>query len=150
MVSNNDKRLDILLIEDNQNDIELFLNVVEWISMGDQVKVFPDGREALDYLFCRGHYQESSIKLPSVIFVDLKMPLINGKEILKMIRKDKRTRTLPVVVFTSSDLEADIGDTYKYGVNSYVIKPVKFEKYAETIREIINYWRNVNTPPDVS
>ena len=150
MVSNNDKRLDILLIEDNQNDIELFLNVVEWISMGDQVKVFPDGREALDYLFCRGHYQESSIKLPSVIFVDLKMPLISGKEILKMIRKDKRTRTLPVVVFTSSDLEADIGDTYKYGVNSYVIKPVKFEKYAETIREIINYWRNVNTPPDVS
>ena len=150
MVSNNEKRLDILLIEDNQNDIELFLNVVDWINMGDMVKVFPDGREALDYLLGKGQYKEKPGNLPSVIFVDLKMPLINGKEIIKSIRKDKRTKTLPVVVFTSSDLGTDIDDTYRSGVNSYVIKPVKFEKYAETIREIINYWQNVNTPPDSS
>lgn len=143
-----ERRLEILLIEDNQNDVELFLNVVDWINMGDQVRVFLDGREALDFLHKKGQYKESHNTLPSVVFIDLKMPLISGQEVLKAIRKDKRTKTLPVVVFTSSDQEADIGETYKCGVNSYVVKPVQFEKYAETIRDLINYWRNVNTPPE--
>ncbi|NLV27503.1 MAG: response regulator [Methanomicrobiales archaeon] len=146
----NERRLEILLIEDNQNDVELFLNVVDWINMGDQVRVFLDGREALDFLHKKGQYKENQGSLPSVVFIDLKMPLISGHDVLKSIRKDKRTKTLPVVVFTSSDQESDIGETYKYGVNSYVVKPVQFEKYAETIRDLINYWRNVNTPPEPS
>jgi len=147
MEPKNEKRFEILLIEDNQNDVELFLNVVDWINMGDQVRVFLDGREALDYLHGKGDYKNVPETLPSVVFVDLKMPLINGHEVLKAIRKDKRTKTLPVVVFTSSDHEKDIGQIYKSGVNSYVVKPVQFEKYAETIRDLINYWRNVNIPP---
>lgn len=145
-----ERRLEILLIEDNQNDVELFLNVVDWINMGDQVRVFLDGREALDYLQGKGQYKDMNTTMPSVIFIDLKMPYISGHEVLKAIRKDKKTKTLPVVVFTSSDQEADIGETYRYGVNSYVVKPVQFEKYAETIRDLINYWRNVNIPPDAS
>ncbi|KAF5091802.1 response regulator [Methanospirillum sp. J.3.6.1-F.2.7.3] len=148
METKGDRRLEILLIEDNQNDVELFLNVVDWINMGDQVRVFLDGREALDFLHGKGQYKENSCTLPSVVFIDLKMPLISGHEVLKAIRKDKRTKTLPVVVFTSSDQETDIGETYRSGVNSYVVKPVQFEKYAETIRDLINYWRNVNIPPD--
>ncbi|ABD42569.1 response regulator receiver domain protein (CheY-like) [Methanospirillum hungatei JF-1] len=147
MEAKGERRLEILLIEDNQNDVELFLNVVDWINMGDQVRVFLDGREALDFLHGKGSYKEAPGSLPSVVFIDLKMPLISGHEVLKAIRKDKRTKTLPIVVFTSSDQEADIGETYKSGVNSYVVKPVQFEKYAETIRDLINYWRNVNTPP---
>ncbi|NLL10115.1 MAG: response regulator, partial [Methanomicrobiales archaeon] len=107
MESKNEKRLEILLIEDNPNDVELFLNVVDWINMGDQVRVFLDGREALDFLHGKGDYKNVPETLPSVVFVDLKMPLINGHEVLKAIRKDKRTKTLPVVVFTSSDHEKD-------------------------------------------
>ncbi|MDD3573878.1 response regulator [Methanospirillum sp.] len=147
METRNERRLEILLIEDNQNDVELFLNVVDWIKMGDKVRVFLDGREALDFLHGKGDYKKPPETLPSVVFIDLKMPLISGHEVLKAIRKDKRTKTLPIVVFTSSDQEKDIGDTYKSGVNSYVVKPVQFEKYAETIRDLINYWRNVNVPP---
>ncbi len=147
MDTTGERRLEILLIEDNQSDVELFLNVVDWINMGDQVRVFLDGREALDFLHGKGTYKDNPAPLPSVVFIDLKMPLMSGHEVLKAIRKDKRTKTLPVVVFTSSDHEADIGETYRSGVNSYVIKPVQFEKYAETIRDLINYWRNVNTPP---
>lgn len=144
-----ERRLEILLIEDNQNDVELFLNVVDWINMGDQVRVFLDGREALEYLHAKGKYKGNSTIMPSVVFIDLKMPMISGHEVVKAIRKDKKTKMLPVVVFTSSDQEADIGETYRSGVNSYVVKPVQFEKYAETIRDLINYWRNVNTPPDL-
>lgn len=141
------KRLEILLIEDNQNDVKLFLNVVDWINMGDQVRVFLDGREALDFLHNKGKYKENVCNLPSVAFIDLKMPLISGHEVLKAIRKNKQTKTLPIVIFTSSDQETDIGETYRSGVNSYVVKPIQFEKYAETIRDLINYWRNVNIPP---
>ena len=147
MEAKSERKLEILLIEDNQNDVELFLNVVDWINMGDQVRVFLDGREALDFLHGKGMYKETPGSLPSVVFIDLKMPLISGHEVLKAIRKDKQTKTLPIVVFTSSDQETDIGETYKSGVNSYVVKPVQFEKYAETIRDLINYWRNVNIPP---
>lgn len=149
MEERGERRLEILLIEDNQNDVELFLNVVDWINMGDQVRVFLDGREALEYLHAKGKYKGNSTIMPSVVFIDLKMPMISGNEVVKAIRKDKKTKMLPVVVFTSSDQEADIGETYRSGVNSYVVKPVQFEKYAETIRDLINYWRNVNTPPDL-
>lgn len=145
-----ERRLEILLIEDSQNDVEMFLNVVDWINMGDQVRVFLDGREALDFLHSKGQYKENVCNLPSVVFIDLKMPLISGHEVLKAIRKNKQTKTLPTVIFTSSDQETDIGETYRSGVNSYVVKPIQFEKYAETIRDLINYWRNVNIPPESS
>lgn len=141
-----DKGLELILIEDSQNDIELFLNVVEWIDMGDQVRVFPDGREALDYLLGRGKYEEQGPECPVVIFLDLKMPLLGGIEILKTLRSDPRTATHPVVVFTSSNQDIDVVKSYQLGANSYVVKPVQFEKFAETIRELINYWRNMNRP----
>ncbi|HWQ65985.1 MAG TPA: response regulator [Methanospirillum sp.] len=141
-----DSGLELVLIEDSQSDIELFLNVVEWIDMGDQVRVFPDGREALDYLHGAGKYDGQDPDYPVVIFLDLKMPMLGGIEILKSLKADKKTVTHPVVVFTSSNQDCDVLKSYELGANSYVVKPVQFEKFAETIRELINYWRNMNRP----
>jgi len=145
-MARNEAGLQLILIEDSQNDIELFLNVVEWIDMGDQVRVFPDGREALEYLLGTGKYESQTPDFPAVIFLDLKMPLIDGMEILKALKENPRTATHPVVVFTSSNQDIDVMKSYQYGANSYVVKPVQFEKFAETIRELINYWRNMNHP----
>lgn len=139
--------LEIVLIEDSQNDIDLFLNVVDWIGMGDHVKVFPDGNEALDHILNGELNDNGSYCGPLVIFLDLKMPLINGIEILKELRHDVRTKNIPIVVFTSSDQDNDILESYQLGANSYVIKPVQFEKFANTIRDLINYWRSMNRPP---
>jgi CheY-like chemotaxis protein len=141
-----EKKLELVLIEDSQNDIELFLNVVEWIDMGDQVRVFPDGREALEYLLGTGQYESQAPEYPVVIFLDLKMPLLDGIEILKELRGNLRTVNHPIVVFTSSNQDIDVMKSYELGANSYVVKPVQFEKFAETIRELINYWRNINRP----
>jgi CheY-like chemotaxis protein len=141
-----DSGLELVLIEDSQNDIELFLNVVEWIDMGDQVKVFLDGREALDYLQGTGKYELHSPEKPVVVFLDLKMPMIDGIEILRSIRHNPLTMMHPVVVFTSSNQDNDVVKSYELGANSYVVKPVQFESYASTIRDLINYWRNMNRP----
>lgn len=148
-MTRNEAGLELVLIEDSQNDIELFLNVVEWIDMGDQVRVFPDGREALEYLLGTGKYQAQAPESPVVIFLDLKMPLMDGIEILKTLRENPRTITHPVVVFTSSNQDIDVMKSYQLGANSYVVKPVQFEKFAGTIRELINYWRNMNRPMTV-
>ena len=145
-MARSDTGLELVLIEDSQNDIELFLNVVEWIDMGDQVRVFPDGREALEYLLGTGRYESKGPENPVVIFLDLKMPLLDGIEILKTLRGNSRTMTHPIVVFTSSNQDIDVIKSYELGANSYVVKPVQFEKFAETIRELINYWRNMNRP----
>lgn len=145
-MARSDTGLELVLIEDSQNDIELFLNVVEWIDMGDQVRVFPDGREALEYLLGTGRYISQAPEFPVVIFLDLKMPLLDGIEILKTLRNNPRTKTHPIVVFSSSNQDIDVMKSYELGANSYVVKPVQFEKFAETIRELINYWRNMNRP----
>ncbi|WP_319580106.1 response regulator [uncultured Methanospirillum sp.] len=145
-MARSDAGLELILIEDSQNDIELFLNVVEWIDMGDQVRVFPDGREALEYLLGTGKFEGNELDYPAVIFLDLKMPLMDGIEVLKALKENPRTVTHPVVVFTSSNQDIDVVKSYQLGANSYVVKPVQFEKFAETIRELINYWRNMNRP----
>lgn len=145
-MARSDAGLELILIEDSPNDAELFLNVVEWIDMGDQVRVFPDGREALEYLLGTGKNEGQNPDYPVVIFLDLKMPLIDGIEVLKALKENPRTVTHPVVVFTSSNQDIDVVKSYQLGANSYVVKPVQFEKYAETIRELINYWRNMNRP----
>nr|WP_319538353.1 response regulator [uncultured Methanospirillum sp.] len=145
-MARSDAGLELILIEDSQNDIELFLNVVDWIDMGDQVRVFPDGREALEYLLGTGKFEGNTLDYPAVIFLDLKMPLMDGIEVLKALKENPRTVTHPVVVFTSSNQDIDVVKSYQLGANSYVVKPVQFEKFAETIRELINYWRNMNRP----
>ena len=145
-MARSDAGLELILFEDSQNDIELFLNVVEWIDMGDQVRVFPDGREALEYLLGTGKFEGNALDYPAVIFLDLKMPLMDGIEVLKALKENPRTVTHPVVVFTSSNQDIDVVKSYQLGANSYVVKPVQFEKFAETIRELINYWRNMNRP----
>ena len=96
------KGIEIVLIEDNSHDVEIFLNVIQWIDMDDNVKVFSDGREALDYLLGKGKYEKNSLANPGVIFLDLKMPLIDGNEVLRLLRADDRTTRIPVVVMTSS------------------------------------------------
>ena len=141
------QRLELVLIEDNPHDIEIFLNVIEWIGMNDKVRVFSDGRAALDYLQEREIDEKTKNPLPGVIFLDLKMPLMDGNEVLQILRTDPRTVRIPVVILTSSSLDDDIRQSYARGSNSYVVKPLEFEKFADTIRDIVNYWRNINVRP---
>lgn len=141
------QRLELVLIEDNPHDIEIFLNVIEWIGMNDKVRVFSDGRAALDYLQEREIDERTKNPLPGVIFLDLKMPLMDGNEVLQILRTDPRTARIPVVILTSSSLDDDIRQSYALGSNSYVVKPLEFEKFADTIRDIVNYWRNINVRP---
>jgi CheY-like chemotaxis protein len=132
---------DILLVEDNPHDVELILHVFEWSNIRDRVRVVWDGQEALDVLF------EEKIR-PRVILLDLKLPKVNGLEVLRLIKEDAALREIPVVVFSSSAEERDVAMSYGLGVNSYIVKPVEFDKFAEVIREIGNYWQLINRSPN--
>ncbi len=132
---------DILLIEDNPHDVELILHVFEWSNMRDHVRVAWDGQEAIDALFTEG-------VRPRVILLDLKLPKVNGLEILRRIKEDDALRKTPVVVFSSSAEERDMAMSYGLGVNSYIVKPVEFDRFAEVIREIGCYWQMINRRPE--
>ncbi|HOT94836.1 MAG TPA: response regulator [Methanoregulaceae archaeon] len=132
---------DILLIEDNPHDVELILHVFEWSNMRDHVRVAWDGQEAIDALFLEG------IR-PRVIVLDLKLPKVSGLEVLRRIKEDAVLRETPVVVFSSSAEERDLAISYGLGANSYIVKPVEFDRFAEVIREIGCYWQMVNRRPD--
>lgn len=140
MIMARDGEKDILLVEDNPHDVELILHVFEWSNMHDRVRVVWDGQEALDALF------EDAMR-PRVILLDLKLPKVNGFEVLRRIKEDASLREIPVVVFSSSAEERDVAMSYGLGVNSYVVKPVEFDRFAEVIREIAAYWQ-INRSPD--
>ncbi len=130
---------DILLVEDNPHDVELILHVFEWSNIHGRVRVVWDGQEALDALF------EEKMR-PRVILLDLKLPKVGGLEVLRQIKEDASLREIPVVVFSSSAEERDIALSYGLGVNSYIVKPVEFDRFAEVIREIGCYWQ-LDQPP---
>ncbi|HXK61693.1 MAG TPA: response regulator [Acidobacteriota bacterium] len=141
-------QIEILLVEDNPNDIELTQRALKKQNLANRLVIVQDGAEALDLLFARGRYEGRKIEdTPRVVLLDLKLPKVDGIEVLKALRGDDRTKKIPIVVLTSSSDERDVVETYKLGVNSYIVKPVNFEKFAEVIRELGYYWLLLNHPP---
>lgn len=142
------QELQILLVEDNLNDVELTLRALEKHHLANKVFVVHDGAEALDFLFCIGNYVDRQASTdPRVVFLDLKLPKVDGLEVLHAMRNDDRTKLLPVVMLTSSEEEQDIVESYQLGVNSYIVKPIGFENFARSVAELGFYWLVLNKPP---
>jgi two-component system response regulator len=138
----------ILLVEDNPDDEALTLRAFKKNSIANEVCVVRDGAEALDYLFCSGAYANRDAALvPELILLDLKLPKVDGLEVLRRIRGDERTRLQPVVVLTTSNEERDIISSYRLGANSYIRKPVDFDQFIEAVRQLGLYWLLLNQPP---
>lgn len=145
-----DNVVEILLVEDNPNDAELTVMALSQNNLSNRINVVRDGVEALDYIFCTGAYAEREGKdRPYVVLLDLKLPLVDGLEVLRRVKGDPRTRAIPVIVLTSSREERDIVESYELGVNSYIVKPVDFEQFAEAVRQLGLYWLLLNQPPKV-
>jgi two-component system response regulator len=139
----------ILLVEDNPDDVELTLHAIKKNNIANPVEVLRDGQEALDYIFYKGKYSNSTHSLPGLILLDLKLPKVDGIEILRNIKTDRRLKLIPVVVLTSSKEEKDVIESYDLGVNSYIRKPVDFDQFVETVKHIGFYWLLLNEPPAV-
>jgi CheY-like chemotaxis protein len=138
----------ILLVEDNPDDEALTLRALKKADIANDVVVARDGAEALDYLFKTGAYEDQDPgELPQMILLDLKLPKVDGLEVLRRVRADERTQVLPVVILTSSDEEADVIEGYDLGANSYVRKPVDFVRFAQAVGKLGRYWLNVNEAP---
>ncbi|MFQ5752778.1 MAG: response regulator [bacterium] len=142
---NNRKR--ILLVDDNNNDVELILTVLDDYHLADEVVVVRDGKETLDYLYCRGNFKTRSKGNPVVVLLDLKLPKVNGLEVLRQIKSDDQLKIIPVVIITSSCEERDVGDSYKLGVNAYVVKSVNFQQFFEAVMGLGLFWAVINEPP---
>jgi len=138
----------ILLVEDNPDDVELTLRALRKNNITNEVVMVSDGAEALDYLFCRGAYANRPAgELPLVILLDLKLPKVDGLQVLQRIREDERTQFLPVVILTSSNEESDLANGYRLGANSYIRKPVDFSQFTEVVRQLGLYWLILNEAP---
>ena len=138
----------ILLVEDNPSDVKLTERALKQNQITNKLVHAEDGREALDYLFGSGQYADRNVRdVPALVLLDLKLPKVDGLEVLKQIRADEQTRLLPVVILTSSDQEKDIVASYKLGANSYIRKPVNFTQFAEVVRTLGFYWLLMNEPP---
>jgi two-component system, response regulator len=146
-MSNGDA-IDILLVEDNPADVELTLRALRKAKLANPIHVVTDGEKALDYLFGTGaHGERTGAHYPRVVFLDLKLPKVSGLDVLRRIKSDPATKTIPVVVLTSSREEPDIRTAYALGVNSYIVKPVDFEKFVEAVGELGLYWLLLNQGP---
>jgi CheY-like chemotaxis protein len=137
----------ILMVEDDLKDVELTLTALEEYNLANEVIVTRDGEQALDYLYCRGEYKTRSSGNPAVMLLDLKLPKVDGLEVLKQIKSDGDLRMIPVVVLTSSKEEKDMVASYKLGVNAYVVKPVDFHEFVNAIKELGVFWAVINEPP---
>ena len=142
--------VEILLVEDNPADVELALHALQKNKLSNRIHVVRDGAEALDFIFGTGPHAGRSVNdVPKVILLDLKLPKVDGLEVLKRIKADPRTRVIPVVVLTSSREESDIVASYHLGVNSYIVKPIDFQQFTEAVRQLGLYWLLLNQPPRV-
>ena len=137
----------ILLAEDNPKDVELTLTALDEHNLANEVVVVNDGAEALDYLYCRGKFAMRADNNPAVVLLDLKMPKVDGLEVLRTIKKDDKLKTIPLVILTSSREEKDLVESYKLGVNAYVVKPVNFQQFIEAVKELGAFWAVINEPP---
>jgi two-component system response regulator len=140
--------IEILLVEDNPHDRELTLHALKKHRLHNHIQVVRDGAEALDFIFCQGAYAHRDIEdTPKLVLLDLKMPKVNGLEVLRRVKSDPRTRAIPVVVLTSSDQERDIVESYELGGNSYIVKPVDFEQFTQVVEQLGVYWLLINRLP---
>jgi len=137
----------ILMVEDDPKDVELTLTALEDYNLANEVVVVHDGEEALDYLYCRGNWATRGGDNPAVMLLDLKLPKVDGLEVLRQVRSDEKLRLTPVVVLTSSREEKDLVTSYQLGVNAYVVKPVDFHEFVNAIRELGVFWAVINVPP---
>jgi CheY-like chemotaxis protein len=137
----------ILLVEDNERDVELTLAALDEHNLANEVVVARDGAEAIDYLHARGKFAGHANGLPVVVLLDLKMPKMDGLEVLRQMRSDPEIKRVPVVMVTSSREEQDLVHSYELGVNAYVVKPVDFQKFVDSVKEIGMFWAIINEPP---
>ncbi|WP_271253185.1 response regulator [Pseudanabaena sp. Chao 1811] len=138
----------ILLVEDNPNDAELAIRALRRSRISNQIQLLQDGAEALDFLFCRGDYAHRHISdQPKVILLDLKLPKVSGLEVLKQLKANPHTQMIPIVVLTSSSEDRDVLESYKLGVNSYIVKPVDFEQFNKAVEQLGFYWLLMNRSP---
>jgi CheY-like chemotaxis protein len=137
----------ILMVEDDPKDVELTLMALEDYKLANEVVVARDGEEALDYLYCRGNFTTRTPNNPAVLLLDLKLPKVDGLEVLQQIKSDEKLRMIPVVVLTSSHEERDMVASYKLGVNAYVVKPVDFHEFINAVKELGIFWAVINQPP---
>ncbi len=145
---NEPKEIEILLVEDNQDDLDMTLRALRKANLANHIHVARDGVEALEFIFCEGPHANRKIENgPKVVLLDLKLPKIDGMEVLKRIKSDPRTKIIPVVMMTSSKEQRDVIESYHLGVNSYIVKPVNFEGFATAVQELGMYWLLFNQPP---
>jgi two-component system, response regulator len=149
-INEQNSRLEILLVEDNPNDAELAIRAFKKNNLAKKVLRVSDGEEALDYIFARKIFKyRERLNVPKLILLDLKLPKIDGLEVLRILKADPITKMIPVVVLTSSHEENDLLECYRLGVNSYILKPVDFDKFIESVRDIGLYWLLLNQQPDI-
>ncbi len=142
------KEVEILLVEDNPSDAELCIRALKKSNLANKLVWVKDGAEALEFVFGTGAYSGRQVANgPKVILLDLRLPKVDGMEVLRRVKTDERTKTIPVVVLTSSKEDRDVAESYKLGVNSYISKPVEFDEFAKTVSELGLYWLLVNHPP---
>jgi two-component system response regulator len=145
---NEPNAVELLLVEDNPQDLELSLRALRKANLSNHIQVARDGAEALEFIFCEGAFAGRKISdVPRVILLDLKLPKVDGLEVLTRIKGDPRTRTIPIVVLTSSKEQSDVVESYNLGVNSYIVKPVNFERFVEAVSALGLYWLLYNQPP---
>ena len=140
--------IEILLVEDNPNDVELTLRALKKHKLANKVHVVRDGEQALEYIFATGAYSDRNINdRPKVVLLDLKLPKVDGLEVLREVKGNEQTKMIPVVVMTSSQEEQDVVESYRLGVNSYIVKPVDFEKFIKSVTDLGLYWLLLNKSP---
>jgi DNA-binding response OmpR family regulator len=137
----------ILLVEDDPRDVELIMESLGDYNLANEVIVARDGEEAMDYLYHRGNFKARPNGNPAVVLLDLKLPKVNGMEVLRQIRSDEKLKMMPVVILTSSREEKDWVESYKLGVNAYVVKPVNFQEFVKAVKDVGAFWAVVNEPP---
>jgi len=137
----------ILMVEDDPNDVELTLTALEEYHLANEVVVARDGQQALDYLYCRGQFSDRTPENPAVMLLDLKLPKVDGLQVLQQVKSDENLKMIPVVVLTSSQEEKDMMRSYRLGVNAYVVKPVDFHEFVNAVRELGVFWAVINQPP---
>jgi two-component system response regulator len=142
--------VEILIVEDTQQDLDLALRALRKAKLSNRIQIVRDGEEALEFIFCEGKYAGRKIANgPKVILLDLKLPKVDGLEVLRRIKDDARTKAIPVVMLTSSKEQNDVVESYNLGVNSYIVKPVNFEQFSEAVQKLGMYWLLLNHPPQL-